>query len=63
LTGLRGSPDSDFLLICLKQLLTHRDDVRVIIMSATLHADLFSNVSRSTLPRPLILLPYPHRGS
>ena len=35
---------SDFLLICLRELLKRRSDVRVIVMSATLHADLFTEV-------------------
>ena len=37
---------SDFLLICLRELLKRRSDVRVIVMSATLHADLFTEVRR-----------------
>lgn len=37
---------SDFLLIGLKSLLPKRPDLRVIIMSATLHSDLFAEVRR-----------------
>lgn len=35
---------SDFLLIILRDLLPLRPDLRLIIMSATLHADLFTEV-------------------
>lgn len=34
---------TDFLLIVLKDLLPRRPDLRLILMSATLNADLFSN--------------------
>lgn len=34
---------SDFLLIILKELLPHRPDLRLILMSATLNAELFSS--------------------
>lgn len=34
---------SDFLLIVLKELLPRRRDLRLILMSATLNAELFSN--------------------
>ena len=34
---------SDFLLIVLKDLLVQRRDLRLILMSATLNADLFSS--------------------
>lgn len=34
---------SDFLLIVLKELLHHRPDLRLILMSATLNAELFSS--------------------
>lgn len=34
---------ADFLLITLKDLLPTRPDLRLILMSATLHVDLFSN--------------------
>lgn len=36
-------PSTDFLLIVLKELLTRRRDLRLILMSATLNAELFSN--------------------
>lgn len=36
-------PLPDFLLIVLKDLLPRRQDLRLILMSATLNADLFSN--------------------
>lgn len=36
-------PLPDFLLIVLKDLLPRRRDLRLILMSATLNADLFSN--------------------
>lgn len=34
---------SDFLLIVLKDLLPQRRDLRLVLMSATLNAELFSN--------------------
>lgn len=34
---------TDFLLIVLKDLLPRRQDLRLILMSATLNAELFSN--------------------
>lgn len=37
------SIDSDFLLIVLKRLMTKRKDLKVILMSATVNADLFSS--------------------
>lgn len=37
------SEESDFLLLILKELLAKRKDLRVILMSATLNASLFSN--------------------
>lgn len=37
------SEESDFLLLILKELLVKRKDLRVILMSATLNASLFSN--------------------
>ena len=37
------SIDSDFLLVVLKKLLVHRKDLKVILMSATVDADKFSN--------------------
>lgn len=37
------SEESDFLLLILKELLAKRSDLRVILMSATLNASLFSN--------------------
>ncbi|CAH0561131.1 unnamed protein product [Brassicogethes aeneus] len=37
------SEESDFLLLILKELLQVRPDLKVILMSATLNADLFSN--------------------
>jgi ATP-dependent RNA helicase DHX29 len=36
------SIDSDFLLIVLKRLMTHRKDLKVVLMSATVDADRFS---------------------
>lgn len=35
--------DTDFLLIVLKDLLPRRRDLRLVLMSATLNAELFSN--------------------
>jgi HrpA-like RNA helicase len=35
--------DSDFLLVLLKDLIAQRDDLRVILMSATIDANLFSS--------------------
>ena len=37
------SIDSDFLLVVLKKLLVHRKDLKVILMSATVDAEKFSN--------------------
>jgi len=34
---------SDFLLIVLKEILPHRPDLRLVLMSATLNAELFSS--------------------
>lgn len=34
---------ADFLIIVLKELLPRRPDLRLILMSATLNAELFSN--------------------
>ena len=36
------SEESDFLLLILRELLPKRPDLRVILMSATINADLFS---------------------
>lgn len=35
--------NEDFLLIILKDLIQKRDDIKLIMMSATLNPDLFSN--------------------
>lgn len=37
------SEESDFLLLILKELLVKRPELKVILMSATLNASLFSN--------------------
>ncbi|KAI9300769.1 P-loop containing nucleoside triphosphate hydrolase protein [Cunninghamella echinulata] len=37
------SVDSDFLLIILKQLLKKRKDIKIVLMSATINQELFSN--------------------
>ena len=37
-----GDLNSDFLLIILKRLLTRRHDLKIVLMSATLNADLFA---------------------
>lgn len=41
--ALEGSIESDFLLIILKKLLQERTDLKVILMSATVDAERFSN--------------------
>lgn len=45
---------SDFLLIVLKDLLPRRRDLRLILMSATLNAELFSNYFEGA---PMIHIP------
>ncbi|KAJ3402528.1 ATPdependent RNA helicase [Chytriomyces hyalinus] len=37
------SVDSDFLLVILRQLITRRNDIHVILMSATINSELFSS--------------------
>lgn len=39
----RSSMVADFLIIVLKELLPRRPDLRLVLMSATLNAELFSN--------------------
>lgn len=48
------SEESDFLLLILKELLAKRSDLRVILMSATLNANLFSNYFRGA---PVLEIP------
>ena len=45
---------SDFLLIVLKELLSHRPELRLILMSATLNAELFSSYFNGA---PMIHIP------
>ncbi|GAB2218910.1 hypothetical protein Drorol1_Dr00002143, partial [Drosera rotundifolia] len=55
-------PSADFLLIVLKDLLPRRQDLRLILMSATLNAELFSNFFGGA---PMIHIPgftYPVRA-
>lgn len=35
--------NGDFLLGVLKQLLSHREDIRIVLMSATINAELFGS--------------------
>lgn len=54
--------NEDFLLIVLKDLLPHRPDLRLILMSATLNAELFSSYFRGA---PMLHIPgftYPVRA-
>ena len=40
--------NTDFLLVILKQLLRRRPDLKIVLMSATLNADLFLKYFRSS---------------
>lgn len=48
--------DTDFLLSILRDLLPRRPDLRLILMSATMNADLFVNYFSYVLP-PVMLTP------
>ena len=48
------SLDSDFLLVILRELLASRDDLKVVLMSATLNARAFAQYFESP-PPPLAL--------
>ena len=52
------SIDSDFLLIILKELMTRRPDIKIVLMSATLNAELFSGYfTTPSGPSPAIHIP------
>ena len=51
------SQDSDFLLMLLKDLIPKRPDLKVILMSATVNADLFANYFKSTSKVPIVEIP------
>lgn len=48
------SEESDFLLLIIKDMLEKRKDLKIVLMSATLNADLFSNYFGSV---PIIEIP------
>ncbi len=50
--------DSDFLLIVLKELIRFRKDIKIILMSATLDAEMFSNYFKTKQGQaPIISIP------
>ena len=53
------SIDSDFLLIILKELMINRPDIKIVLMSATLNAELFSGYFTTPAgePSPAIHIP------
>eukprot|EP01043_Picozoa_sp_COSAG02_P022331 COSAG02_NODE_1158_length_14185_cov_21.954778_9_plen_489_part_00 len=52
------SIDSDFLLIILKELMVRRPDIKIVLMSATLNAELFSGYFTTPKgPSPAIHIP------
>ena len=51
--------DSDFLLICLRDLLSRRRDLRVVVMSATLNAELFRDYFKDHVDGPVPMLHIP----
>ena len=53
------SLDSDFLLIILKELMINRPDIKIVLMSATLNAELFSGYFTTPAgePSPAIHIP------